>query len=380
MGWRQRAAVSAMAGVLLMGLAPAAAAFHEGGVGFCEGCNDLHTVDGNPDGLLRGSDISSTCLRCHARAREPHNVLSDNGSSFTPGGDFYWLERSYLWTEGEGEQVYSSPGHQHGHNVTAVDYGLTADAISAAAPGGSYPAAELSCASCHDPHGQSTGEGDLRLPISGSGSYADASPDDAALGSYRLLGGLGYAESGTSFSQAAPVALAPTDWTETDENHVDYGSGMSEWCANCHPGMHEGVAAQHPAGESARFSAETAEIYGSYVRTGDFSGSAAFSYLALVPFERGVADPGLLDPGSSSGPEGGASNVMCLTCHRAHASAYPDIGRWDFTATMLVDSHPQDGDVGAGPEDAWNSYYGRDITAEFGPYQRSLCNKCHAQD
>jgi hypothetical protein len=373
-----------MASVLLMGLAPVAAAFHEGGVGFCEGCHELHAEDGNPDGLLRGSDISSTCLRCHAEAREPHNVLSADGSSFTPGGDFYWLERSYLWTEdegeGEGEQVYSSPGHQHGHNVTAVDYGLTADPDSAAAPGGSYPAAELSCASCHDPHGEITGEGGDGLPISGSSSYADTSPDGAALGSYRLLGGVGYAESGTSFSQAAPVALAPFDWTETNENHVDYGSGMSEWCANCHPGMHEGVAAQHPAGESARFSAQTAEIYGSYVRTGDFTGSAAYSYLALVPFERGVADLDLLDPSSSSGPEAGASNVMCLTCHRAHASAYRDIGRWDFTATMLVDSHPQDGDVGAGPEDAWNSYYGRDITAKFGPYQRSLCNKCHAQD
>jgi hypothetical protein len=27
-----------------------------------------------------------------------------------------------------------------------------------------------------------------------------------------------------------------------------------------------------------------------------------------------------------------------------------------------------------------SDYYGRDIAADFGDYQRCLCNKCHAQD
>ena len=134
------------------------------------------------------------------------------------------------------------------------------------------------------------------------------------------------------------------------------------------------------AGEGARFSAQTAKVYWAYVRSGDFSGSAASSYLALVPFERGVSERDLLDPSSRFGPEAGVSNVMCLTCHRAHASAFDSIGRWDFSATLLARSHPRSGDDGAGPWDGWNSYYGRDVAAEFGPYQRSLCNKCHVQD
>jgi hypothetical protein len=144
--------------------------------------------------------------------------------------------------------------------------------------------------------------------------------------------------------------------------------------------MLDSGAAQHPAGETAVITERTAAAYGAYLRSGDFSGNAASSYLALVPFERGVADPGLLDPASTAGPEPGGSNVMCLTCHRAHASAFESIGRWDLSAILLADSHPGVGDGGASGEDAQHSYYGRDLAAEFGPYQRSLCNKCHAQD
>ena len=91
----QLALTFASVAALLSGLPPAADAFHEGGVGACEGCPDLHASGGQPEGLLRGSDPSSTCLRCHAEPLEPHNVMSDDGSSFPAGGDFYWLTRSY---------------------------------------------------------------------------------------------------------------------------------------------------------------------------------------------------------------------------------------------------------------------------------------------
>ena len=71
------------------------------------------------------------------------------------------------------------------------------------------------------------------------------------------------------------------------------------------------------------------------------------------------------------------SNIMCLTCHRAHASAFPFAGRWDFTAERIIDSHPALGDSGATGMDVLYSYYGRDMTMEFGIDQRNLCEKCH---
>jgi hypothetical protein len=98
-------------------------------------------------------------------------------------------------------------------------------------------------------------------------------------------------------------------------------------------------------------------------------GSQATAYLPLVPFE-----DGLQTTTSTAGPRA-ASRVMCLTCHRAHASPYPDAGRWDFAATFLEESHSA---LGTGPVEPYLAYYVNnplDMTN-----QRSLCNKCHAQD
>ena len=75
------------------------------------------------------------------------------------------------------------------------------------------------------------------------------------------------------------------------------------------------------------------------MKTGDITGTQANAYLALVPFELGTADIWSLDPSSTSGPDYGA-NVMCLTCHRAHASAFQDSCRWDYGTTFIADSHP----------------------------------------
>jgi hypothetical protein len=123
--------------------------------------------------------------------------------------------------------------------------------------------------------------------------------------------------------------------------------------------------------------------YNRYVKSGDLTGIESSSFLSLVPFEVGTSDTGILKgiitatPAKGPVSSDGSPQVMCLTCHRAHASAFPSIGRWDFGATFLADSHPNAAD---GAADSHNSYYGRDIVAQFGPYQRQLCNKCHARD
>ncbi len=372
---RKSTLMLALVVTLLTNFVSTAQAFHEGGAGFCKGCHMLHPA-GEPIGaLLIGEDAGSTCLRCHAERGEPHNILSDDGSSFTAGGDFYWLKRSYSWFEGG--RTFTSPGESHGHNVVASKFGMYEDAKLRVAPGGDYPASSLSCISCHDPHARWSKEDDEAIPISISGSSWETSAYVDLPANYRLLGGRGFRSSGTVFANDAPVAVAPVDWNETDTNHVDYGSGMSEWCANCHEDMLGDYAGKHPAGASAVFSHRTASAYGRYIRSGDFSGIAQASYLPLVPFERGLSESSGLDPTSTSGPGVGASNVMCLTCHRAHASAFGAAGRWDFSTTFLADSHPGPNDGGS---DGANSYYGRNIVSEFGPNQRSLCNKCHVKD
>jgi hypothetical protein len=56
------------------------------------------------------------------------------------------------------------------------------------------------------------------------------------------------------------------------------------------------------------------------------------------------------------------------------------MGRWDFGVALMADSHPRFGDGGASVTDVLNSYYARNIVAEFGDNQRQLCNKCHGKD
>ena len=376
-------------------------AFHEGGCEeFCLGCHDLSQVERNPDltlseiisalppgSTLKGSDASSTCLQCHAVPGAIQSVLSHDGSKFTPGGDFYWLRKTFIWTREN--HSFQSDADSHGHNVVAMDYGLNPDRRLNTAPGGSYPSSSLSCISCHDPHATAIVDGFSGNTTSALPSYTQVPLEGTTKGNYRLLGGVGnkgdLAGSGVTFAYGAPIAVADSScWTETDSSHPAYGSNMSEWCANCHAAFLKSgnglMGGKHPAGNGSKLTGDIAGNYNLYSRTGDFKGNQANAYLALVPFELGISDVHFLVPLSSFGPELGNANVMCLTCHRAHASAFHKIGRWDFQATFLANSHPQLGDGGTIDMDVVNSYYGRDIATAFGKTQRQLCNKCHLQD
>jgi hypothetical protein len=379
--------------VCLLCLHPPAYAFHNGSVAECQGCHTMHnskdgavvaTGGGLSSALIVASDPSSVCLNCHSGTGSfnNHHVSSPDGSAMTPGGDFYWLKKTFAWAGG------SSPGNTHGHNIVALDYGFTADAYRNNAPWGSYPAASLGCSSCHDPHGSTNGgTANSNPPVSGSGSYGEPAQAGTTRGNYRLLGGTGYnggnASLGFSFSNDAPIARQNSirPFGETDTSHVDYGSNMSEWCANCHTDIltnkHQNSSSnfEHPSGNNEDLG-DYINTYNSYVKTGDMSGIRDTAYFALIPFERGESDATTLDPAGTSGPDS-ASNIMCLTCHRAHASAFKFMGRWDFGAELVIDSHPAAIDAGVTGNDILYSFYGRDMVTEFGASQRILCEKCH---
>ncbi len=351
---------------LTLGWAPVQA-FHDGGVAYCAGCHTMHvsqnggpgyhgTPGGNPDLLMYGN-ATDTCVRCHYFRGQ-----ISNGQGQGPGGDFYWLTRTFTWTT-PGGTTGSSPGHTHGHNVACNVFNIPADPVLQQAPGGEFLSNELGCTSCHDPHGNRN----FRMLY------------DSQLGP-RYVGDTRFA-----FTADAPLARGNAGTTlvggganETDARHTVYKSGFSEWCANCHPSMFETAGGQymHPAGVG--LTPTIADRYNGYVSTDDPDGGIqAASYMGLVPFEAVDVDLSSVDPANStSGPAAG-DQVMCLSCHRAHASPFADAGRWDFAATFLVaDSHPRIGDGGASAQDIANRYYGYTFT----PNQRSLCNKCHVKD
>jgi len=365
--------------MLTMAFAGSALAFHGGGVAHCDGCHSMHNSPDNPIAglanttLLKGSDPSSTCLNCHDGSGGYH-INSADGSNINQGGDFYWVSNPYNLVVRNNTNTYG--GDNAGHNVVAFDFGMAADAnpSNAQAPGGTYSATNLGCTSCHDPHGSVLGgtKGGS-LPISVSGSYGGVPVAGTIAGNYRLLGDSGYEYE--TFANDAPIARA----NGSNGNDTAYANGMSEWCANCH-GQYLASATKHPVSQPMNGQGAN---YNSYVKTGDFTGTQATSWDPLVPFEDLTATTGAdLDLASTAGPAtGAAGQVMCLTCHRAHASAHNNAGRWDFETEYIAESAALESlDVPA----TANPYYGDgaaiDVVAKYGQYQRSLCNKCHTRD
>ncbi len=404
-------------------------AFHNGSVGYCEGCHNMHLAEGavpqeSNNYLLLGSDQSSTCLLCHSTrggTGEFHfTTAGDPGpgqppTQYTQGGDFFWLKKSYTWNFSRGASGHSM-GERHGHSVVARDFGYIQDATLLAAPGGNYPSSDLHCSSCHDPHGRyriditgavvSPAPGTTVPPAVGSGSYGAMPTSTYAVGVYRLLAGRGYQPGSVSgdfaFVEDPPYAVTPEDYNRKEDiadTRVAYGKGMSEWCENCHKNLHnEGMTSglRHPAGSGARFSMEVAKNYNAYVRSGDLTGSVSTSYTSLVPFEEGTSDRSILasharSDGTYRNGVDNDCNVMCLTCHRAHASGWDHITRWNAQSEFLTVAGIYPGidatgtnlaavnSAGRTQAEIQATFYGRPANF-FATYQRSLCNKCHSTD
>jgi predicted CXXCH cytochrome family protein len=408
--------------------AGSAFAFHDGGVARCNGCHTMHNSElnaaitdiGGPATqfttgpmLLRAEDRSGACLNCHGEGTDNHSyhVYTEESDTnpnqvpeqFGPGGDFAW---NVLGTIG------GATKERRGHGITAAAFGLVADTTITTSPGGTYPGASLACSSCHDPHAKyrviggevsadpATDQVTQGAPIVESGSYTGVDvgtlPSDEAVGVYRFLGGVGYNQKSTAttadaFVNPAPVAKVASSYNSPSTLggvRVAYGQGMSEWCANCHGSIHNSdypTNLRHPAGNDADLTTAIADNYNAYVNTGDKTGTSSDSYLALVPFETGQAYDAIpaLDAVQTStvGPAA-TDNVMCLSCHRAHATAFESMLRWDYQASpfmVLASGDYHLPDIGLTQEQVVAGYYNKPA-ADFGAYQRSLCNKCHDKD
>ncbi len=406
---------------VLFGLGGQAMALHHGGVAHCDACHTMHnsfegasvidggTVGTTNDYLLIGGDQSSTCLNCHySTSAGSYHIdgpyTADVGPlNKTPGGDFAWVNKDFTWSGRSGTST--SKGDRHGHNIVAVDFSHAEDGDISQAPGGTYPADSLHCSSCHDPHGRyrilddagtiaTTGK-----PIGHSGSYANrtnAPTATEAAGVYRFLAGIGYEPKSTpgyAFTANPPNAMVQSTYNRTEEvtqTRVAYGSGMSAWCSNCHTLMHNDnydTVLRHPSGQA--ITDEVVDNYNAYVKSGDLSNvDVTLSYLSLTPFESGhdftAADRLLLqdlaanDDTVLDGPVKGEAQVMCLSCHRAHASGWDSMTRWDMSDEELTVASAWTG-AGRTATENQNAYNGR-LATDFATYQRSFCNKCHAKD
>ena len=404
--------------LVAVGVSTTAYAFHSGGVAECEGCHSMHSPAAADNRLLVGTDPSSTCLSCHEHAGDtgPSSYHISTASADlaagapkqrTPGGDFGWVKKT--WSEA------TDPDQRHGHNIVAVDQQYTVDDNNVFAPGSNnaFPSSQLGCQSCHDQHGQTrrtlTGYqrggtiGQAVLPIMASGSYNNSPAPTAteAVGVYRLLRGMGDATQGVTFV-GAPIAVAPSTYNmseATNQVRVAYGATgtdtWGQWCATCHADMHSSNGYVHPVDQSLN---AIAANYNAYVKSGDLTGSAASAFSSLVPFAENTGDYGVLASHASNsgaylnGPATG-DKVMCLSCHRAHASGMAEALRFDIQYEFMTYASNYIGMDNPAMTSSrkpiqtrsrnmadWQAaYYDRPVS-QFATYQRVLCNKCHAKD
>jgi predicted CXXCH cytochrome family protein len=405
--------VAAVAAII--GLSTSSYAFHSGGVAECTGCHSMHA--GATANLTIGVDPSSTCLDCHGESgQSSYHVATPSAempagtppNNEGPGGDFGWLNKTYY--PSVRNNVVTNFGQTHGHNITALGYDsgyLGPDPDNPTAPGGSYSTAQLSCVSCHDMHGKGrwTTAGTYSKTsgaIYTSGSYGSvptvfSTGEALSTGVYRLLRA---AESlgGVTFPGTPPVAVVNSSYNRSEyftQTRTAYGSGMGDYCGTCHPDMHSTAGIlRHPTGQVMAGSIQA--NYNSYVKTGNMTGSPTTSYLSLVPFEEGQAystaaigvlkshaqtnDSNLNGPGSGTVPA--TATIMCLSCHRAHASAWPEMLKWNPEATTITvaGAYPTgNSGLGYSATEASKAMYDYNVT-KFSAYQRQLCNKCHAKD
>ena len=352
-----------------------AAAFHDGGVAHCNGCHTMHNsqggavmATGGPTGtgnvgavgqgvnqyLLKEEYPSDVCLTCHAGDGGGYHVFASDPLVPTQergAGDFVFLTEDNV---NDGHAGATSPilGEAAGHSIVAPAFGLAVDSVLTTGPGGTFQSADLGCSSCHDPHGTDSFRllyGANRLVRTATGTYTFNNPAPTAVGLALFGGGV-----------------------EGNANHTAYQAGMSAWCANCHGDFHNNAAAFiHPSG--VQMGATIAAAYNAYNGTTDCvnnpglnagdpcgTGTAATAYLAQVPFE----DPANTTS-STAGPTA-TSTVMCLSCHRAHATSSPDAGRWDFNVTLMDEDGLESGAYA--------------LPNPYDANQRSLCNKCHSKD
>ncbi len=324
-------------------------------------CADCHTMHNSQGGSAVATDsegnlistpheklLKTTCVGCHSNstgnativnhtpivltASEPVYPTNGSASGTLAAGNFYWV-------------LHATPNNADpdtsGHNCLAIP-GVSADSHLSQAPGKPDSANGPNCAGCHD-----------RIDSCKSCHTPAHHADDTGGGVIGASGGW-YRYLNSSYHGTANTGvkgIEDPDWEQTvsasDHNEYNgcnnpYGNddnSISNDCAGCHYKFHginytdtNGTVVAdnhspwflHPT--HLPLPNDTNKEYYYYNNPG---GGGPGDYNPQAPVAR---DPGVL--AGMSGPTNivtpGSDQVMCLSCHRAHASPYPDMLRWNY--------------------------------------------------
>ena len=310
----------------------------------CSACHTMHNSQNGTansfDGSAHAKLLKGSCMGCHedtTSANTTKNIASgvqvpvisnpSNAPSYPgaletisgstralAGGNFYWLT--------------SGTNDGRGHNVNLVTNNHADDTLTVP-PGGAAGdiggATRITCAGNAGCHGTRTyntasdpSEGNNMSALSGA-HHEGGSINGLTVGrSFRFLNGV--------------LGIEDSDWQQTasasdhneykGENNLDAGTGsMSALCAQCHGNFH-GTGVVQSGSEWIRHPTDLSVI----AQGGAYANIGTVGYRIQTPVAR-------TDVTSvQSTVTAGQDIVMCLSCHRAHASPYDDILRFNYNA------------------------------------------------
>lgn len=352
--------------ILILCLVALSIAFY---TGFAEAviqgaCANCHTMHNSQNGAPMNWDGSSTpnetllrgnCWGCHAYA-----LINSTGRNIEFGGTTPQVAHTNATDLAGGNFAYIT-GHKAvdptdsvvsanrdtaGHNV--IETGNTED-ISAMfpPPGDEYnqtgiTSSSFTCAGIYGCHGDRTISGGSMAAIRGShhvndnvlkfGSINEAQQGTTTALSYRFLKGVKGGEDNDW--QASSSATDHNEYkgatagVEAGSASVPGGATISGLCAECHGNFH-GEAADIGTGPWLRHPTDivlpssTSKEY--YMYNGGTGTNNPYSLSAPVA-RASIPD----SPSQYVNPGTDDAIVMCLSCHKAHASANADLLRWNY--------------------------------------------------
>jgi len=315
--------------------------------GECVNCHTMHNSQGGTEMQLKdgetaaqGALVRGTCVGCHGSNPAGSSNIVTNipqvwhaAATDLAGGNFKYVV---------------STGDTYGHNVEGIK---AADGTLTNTPPG-YAAAmdpastdyatasRLTCAGQNGCHGNRDNSGNY-AGVSGAhhgsdavlkfGGIVEASQGASVATSYRFLYKVKGGEDSdwqntvsatkhNEYKGAIYAARTTMAWADVDT--------ISELCSECHGNFH--MSGSSGIGTTSPWQRHPTDVL--IPATGEYA-SISTTYNTTVPVARATI------PNAASGTvAAGTGIVMCLSCHRAHGSAYPDILRWNYTVDMVVGS------------------------------------------